>query len=126
LERFERLEQLEQLRSSRSNSSIRSIRSTWRIPSIHHLVAQLLGCSCIEFELSAVLLNHHAIVTSGRVNGNIAGPNIGKNALCGTIERTPEPSAAGGLDQKPITLVYFRGFDFPGWESLKRSVTASN
>src|SRR5262245_49534382 len=116
------------LGSNRSNSSNRSSRSSRANRSTScrwcHLSTQHCGRPDVKLETASLLVNHHAVVASGRFHRHVAGLNIGENAPSRTLERIPESAAAGGLDRKAIALVNLGRFDFASRELINLAIFA--
>src|SRR5262249_36543605 len=91
-------------RSSRANRS-RGCRRC-------HLSTQHCGRSDVKLETASLLVNHHAVVASGRFHRHVAGSDVGEYALSRALKRIPKSAAAGGLDRKAIALVNLGRFDF--------------
>src|SRR5262245_63500 len=99
LEQLQLLQPLERLPSNSFNRSSRQAVNASRAYRGYHLSPQLRGRLDIKLETTPLLLNHHAVVTSGRCQGYVPRAHVGEYALRRALKRVPKSAAAGGLDR---------------------------
>src|SRR5262245_11036109 len=78
------------------NSALPQVNSSW----LWHLTTQLLRRRQVKLKSPPELMNHHTIIPPRRFQRDVTGAHVGKNFFRSPFQRTPETTAAGGLDQE--------------------------